>query len=148
MIAKSLSLISSGRWMGLPSAVYRAIFSSSFLMGIRSVMCPWPLPAVEWRSARDVVAEEPGLFGPGVGDQGLLRGQFELEVIVQECPQLVLDLLGFIPRSSEAEQEIVGIPDVPQPAIVRIELVARRPMVPHPLGTGLGGPPMTLVLPP
>ena len=43
----------------------------------------------------DLVAEEPGLFGPGMGDQGLLGREFQLEVIAQERAQSVLDLLGF-----------------------------------------------------
>ena len=72
---------------------------------------------------RDVVAEEPGLLGPGMRDQGLLGREFQLEVIAQERTHPGLDLLGFLPRSVEAKQEIVGVPDISQSSVVRIELV-------------------------
>src|SRR3954471_24209499 len=56
-------------------------------------------------------------------DQGLLGREFQLEMISQERTQPILDLLGFLPRSVEAEQEIVGVPDISQPSVVRIELI-------------------------
>ena len=43
------------------------------------------------------IAEEPGGLRPPVGDQGLGRGQFQFELIVQELPDTSLDLLGFLP---------------------------------------------------
>jgi hypothetical protein len=44
-----------------------------------------------------LVAEEPGGLRPPVGDQGLGRGQLQLELLAQEPPGLVLDLLGLLP---------------------------------------------------
>src|SRR5215467_1932758 len=73
----------------------------------------------------DVVAEEPSEPGPGVGDQGLLGGQCEPEVLAQEVPQSGLDLLGFIPRSGEPQEEVVRVPDVPEAAIARVKRISR-----------------------
>ena len=35
----------------------------------------------------DLIAEEPCEFGPGMGDQGLLGGHLEPEVVMQEVRQ-------------------------------------------------------------
>ena len=72
----------------------------------------------------DVISEEPGLFGSGMGDQCLFRGQFQFEVISQELFQSDLDLLGLFLRAGEAQEEIVGVSDVPKPSIVGIILVS------------------------
>src|SRR6516162_5001622 len=53
----------------------------------------------------DLIAEEPCEFGPGMGDQGLLGGHLQPEVVMQEARQSSLDLLSFIPRSNEAQEE-------------------------------------------
>ena len=95
----------------------------------------------------DLVAEEPRRAGAGVGDQRLVLGQFQLEVITQELREARFDLLGFGLRSGEPEQGVVGVPDVPQPPVARIagilarqaaQLLAQRPR----LGTvsALAGP--------
>jgi hypothetical protein len=48
-----------------------------------------------------------------VGDQGPGLGEFQLEVLVQEEPDLMFDLFSFVPWSAETEQPIVGIAHVP-----------------------------------
>src|SRR5262249_43189157 len=68
----------------------------------------------------DVVVEESCGPGTGVGDQGLVLGQFQLEVIPQELGQACFDLLGLGLGSGEPEQLVVGIPDVMQPAVARV----------------------------
>jgi hypothetical protein len=68
----------------------------------------------------DVVAEEPRRLGAGVRDQGLIRRQFQLEVITQEVSEPLLDLLGFGLGAGEPEQVIVGVPDVPEPAVTGV----------------------------
>jgi len=42
----------------------------------------------------DLVAEESCRACSGVGDQRFLLGQFQLEVITQECRKACFDLLG------------------------------------------------------
>jgi hypothetical protein len=44
-----------------------------------------------------------------MSDQGLRRGQFEPEIIAQEPPNRLLDLLGLPAGAGEAEQPIVGL---------------------------------------
>jgi hypothetical protein len=61
----------------------------------------------------DLVAEEARVLGPRVGDQGPCLGEFQLEVLVQEEPDLTFDLFSFVPWSAETEQPIVGIAHVP-----------------------------------
>jgi hypothetical protein len=46
----------------------------------------------------DVIAEEPRRLGAGVGDQGLIRVEFQGEGLSQEPCQLRLDLLGCASR--------------------------------------------------
>ena len=43
----------------------------------------------------DLIAEEPRRTGAGVGDQRLLLGQLQLEVIAQELGEATFDLLSF-----------------------------------------------------
>jgi hypothetical protein len=50
----------------------------------------------------------------------LSRGQFQLEVLAQELDQALLDLLGFGLGAGEPEQVIVGVPDIPEPAVTGI----------------------------
>ena len=57
----------------------------------------------------DLVAGEPRRAGTGVGDQGLVFGQFQLEVITQELGEAGLDLLGLGFRPGEPEQGVVGV---------------------------------------
>jgi hypothetical protein len=52
---------------------------------------------------RDLVTEEPGRARAGVGDQGLLGGQFQLEIVMQERREAGLDLLGLGSWSGEPE---------------------------------------------
>jgi hypothetical protein len=56
-----------------------------------------------------LVAEEPGGLRPPVGDQGLGRGQLQFELVVQERPDLGLDLLGLLPGAGEAQQPVVRL---------------------------------------
>jgi hypothetical protein len=54
----------------------------------------------------DVVAEEPGGPGAGVGDQRLLVGQLQLEVIAQERRESTLDVLRLVTRADEPEEPV------------------------------------------
>src|SRR5208337_4285458 len=58
------------------------------------------LPGSEVAVRSDPISEEACLFRGGMRDQGLFRGQFEFELIVQECPESSLDFLGLIPWAS------------------------------------------------
>ena len=53
----------------------------------------------------DVVSQETGLARTGVGDQRLVFGQFQLELVTQESPQEMLDLRCFDLRSTESEEK-------------------------------------------
>ncbi|MFD7057630.1 hypothetical protein ACFWDX_59225, partial [Streptomyces mirabilis] len=57
----------------------------------------------------DLVAEEPGGTRPPVRNQGLVLGQFQVELVVQEPADVGLDLLGFPLRSGEPDQPIVRL---------------------------------------
>jgi hypothetical protein len=52
-----------------------------------------------------LVADEPGGLCPPVGDQGLGRGQFQLELLAQKPPDLVLDFPGFLPGPVKASTQ-------------------------------------------
>lgn len=54
----------------------------------------------------DLIPKEACRLGPTVGDQRLGVGQFQLEGVAQELPDVALDRLGFVPRSRETEQEV------------------------------------------
>jgi hypothetical protein len=81
------------------------------------------LPKTRAISHTDVIAEEPGLFGSGMCNQGLFRGHFQFEMISQELLQLDLDVLGLVLWASETQKEVVGISDIPKPAIIGIILI-------------------------
>jgi hypothetical protein len=51
----------------------------------------------------NLVAEEARSLGASVRDQRLLGGEFQLEVIAQECTELACDLLGLVPGAIEAQ---------------------------------------------
>ena len=72
----------------------------------------------------DLVAEETCRLRSGMGDQRLLLGEFQLERVVQESLQLQLDLFGFLPWPTEAQQEVIRIPDIPQASEVGIVGIA------------------------
>jgi hypothetical protein len=57
----------------------------------------------------DLVAEEPRRAGAGMGDQRLVLGQFQLEILTQEPCQALLDLLGFGPWPDEPQEMIIGL---------------------------------------
>ncbi len=65
----------------------------------------------------NVVAQKAGCLLVGVGDQGLVLGEFELERLVQVPSQLVLDLLGFCSRSGKPQQDIICLPNIAEPAV-------------------------------
>jgi hypothetical protein len=44
-----------------------------------------------------------------MGDQRLVLGQFQLEVVTQERRQALFDLLGFGLWSGEPEQDVIGL---------------------------------------
>ena len=64
-----------------------------------------------------------------MGDQGFGVGKLQLEVILQEPAYPSLDLIGLVLWPREAEQEVVGVPYVPQAAVVRVVrvVVGQRP---------------------
>src|SRR5207244_8891733 len=68
----------------------------------------------------DLIAEEAGRFGPPVSNQGLAPGEFQLQAVAQESPDLALDVLGFPSRTGIAQQPIVRVTDVMQPPVARI----------------------------
>jgi hypothetical protein len=55
----------------------------------------------------DLIAEETGRAGAGVGDQRLAGRQFQPEFITQELCQPLFDLLGFSLGSGEPEQMVI-----------------------------------------
>jgi len=55
----------------------------------------------------DLIAEESSRAGPGVGDQRLIWGEFQFEVVTQELRQPLFDFLGFGLRSGEPEQMVI-----------------------------------------
>ena len=61
----------------------------------------------------DLVAEELCRPGSGVGDQRLVRRQFQLEVLAQELGEPLFDLLGLGFRPGEPDEVIVGLCRVP-----------------------------------
>src|SRR4029077_11532962 len=54
--------------------------------------------------SNDLVAEEPCRLRSLMGNQRLLVGEFKSERVAQEALQLKLDLFGFLPWPTEAEQ--------------------------------------------
>jgi len=129
------------RLTGLPRRMYR-----EHLALITSRWHAQPNQTVDRTTARglfsvvvddgDLVAEEPRRAGAGVGDQCLLLGQLQLEVIAQELGEASLDLLGLGLRSGEPEQDVIGVSHVTQPSVARIRwirtwqaplLLAQRP---------------------
>jgi hypothetical protein len=63
-------------------------------------------------SGCDIISEEPRRIGGGVGDQGLVGGEFQFEMLVQERCQLFFAFLGFGSWPDETQEEIIRIPDV------------------------------------
>jgi len=68
----------------------------------------------------DVIAEEPRLLGTGVGDQRLVRRQFQLELVAQEPGEALLDFLRFGLRAGEPEEMVICVPDIPEPAVAGV----------------------------
>ena len=72
----------------------------------------------------DLVAEEPCCLGAAVGYQSLGVGKFQFEVVSQEPAYPSLDFVGLVLWPRKAEQEVVGVPYVPETSetgIVRIK---------------------------
>jgi len=57
----------------------------------------------------DLIAEETSGLCPPVGDQRLCLREVQLELLVQELPELALDLLGLASWPGEAEQKVIGL---------------------------------------
>ncbi len=55
-----------------------------------------------------------------MGDQGLLLGKLQLEFFQKERSELMLDFLGFCLRSCEPQEEVIRIPEVAEPSILRV----------------------------
>ncbi len=73
----------------------------------------------------DFVAEETCRVSASVRNHGLLRGEFQLEMLTQEVSDAVFDLLGFLPGTAESEQPIIRIAQVAQAPIARIIRITR-----------------------
>jgi hypothetical protein len=73
----------------------------------------------------DLIAEVPRRCGAGVGDQGLVRVEFECEFIAQEPRQLIFDDLGLSLRSDEPQKMIIGVPGVSEPTVSGVLRVTR-----------------------
>ena len=69
---------------------------------------------------RSTAAWYLGPLVPGVGDQGLVRGHLQLEVIAQEVPDARLDRLGFAFGPDKGQEEIIGIAHIPQAAVIGV----------------------------
>ena len=78
----------------------------------------------------DVVTEEPSPLGTGVGDQRLIRRQFQLELVAQEPGETLLDFLGLSLRTGEPEEMVVGVPGVPEPAVAGVTRIPVRQAAP------------------
>jgi hypothetical protein len=76
----------------------------------------------------DLVAEEPRRARAGVGDQGFLPRQLQLEVIAQECREAGLDLLSLGLRPGEPEEVIVGLCRLRDYAEREVNLLVRVPV--------------------
>jgi hypothetical protein len=74
----------------------------------------------------DLVAQEARSVGAGVGDQRLVTGQFQLEVLAQELSQALFDLLGFGLGSGEPEQVVIAVAHVSQPPEIGITRIHAR----------------------
>jgi len=74
----------------------------------------------------EVIAKEPRGVRPRVGDQGLGVGEFKFEVIAQEHPDRLLDLLGFAAWPAKPKQPIVRLAQVSQAPISWLVRVKRR----------------------
>jgi hypothetical protein len=70
--------------------------------------------------SRDLIAEEPRLIRTGVGDQGLVRGHLQLEIIAQEVPDARFDRLGFAFGPYKGQEEIIGVAHIPQAAVIGV----------------------------
>jgi len=64
-----------------------------------------------------IIAKKSSCLCLGVGDQGLFLRSFELERVLQECPQFLFDLLRFFAGAKKPAKHIIGIADVSEAAI-------------------------------
>ena len=56
--------------------------------------------------ADEFVAEEAGLARAGVGDKGLIGGEFQPECGLDEGSNGLLDSLGFVPWAGEPQEKV------------------------------------------
>src|SRR5262245_38442821 len=68
----------------------------------------------------DVVSQEMCLTRTGMGDQCFVLGQLQFEFIAQEPPQEVCDLPCFGLRSTESKENVISVPYIAKPTIMRI----------------------------
>src|SRR5664280_2954150 len=68
----------------------------------------------------DIVAEEARSLAGCVRAQRFLLGEFQLERVTQEYPELLLDRLGFGLWPGKSEEAVIGIAHIMQPPIRRI----------------------------
>ena len=68
----------------------------------------------------DFIVEETGSLGGGMGNQGFLFRESQVEVSAKECFDSPLDFQGFLACSGISEKDVIGIAHVPQSAIVGI----------------------------
>ena len=92
--------------------------------------------------AADLIAEETCCLIASMCDQGLVCGEFQVEVIAQETLQFDLDLFGFSLGTGKPQQPIIRVADVVQSAVGWVSHVLRGKLPNHSVN-GLGFLPST-----
>lgn len=70
----------------------------------------------------DSIAEKSGVFRAGVGNQGFVRMEFQVEFLTQEVSKVRLDGFGFRFWTHKAEKKVVSIATVAEPTERRVVL--------------------------
>src|SRR5688500_16428363 len=71
----------------------------------------------------DVVAKKTCGLGASMGAERLFRREFQMELFPQKVRQFTLDSLGLFLGAGEAQQKVIGIPNVPQAPVRRVMLI-------------------------
>src|SRR6266536_4626277 len=101
MMLKSLSVVSSGRWVGgcVATLIAPAFLSYYLIRNAEANPCidtPSSLTVLGVvLQGVDFIAEKPGPLLSGVRDERFSSRKFQLEMIAQVVLELVLDRLGF-----------------------------------------------------
>ena len=73
----------------------------------------------------EFVAKELSHFITCVSDKRLVLAEFEPQLLSQEASDVPLDSLSLHLRADKPQQEVIGVPDVPQAPEVRVSGVPR-----------------------